>query len=103
MARRRATRTGSGGKAPAGWSKSPGGKRLTREVKTGDFLEAVRIITSIAVAAERLQHHPDLHITRWNRLRITTWSHDVGKLTERDMGLARAINEVLARSGIPRE
>lgn len=63
---------------------------------TRDFLEAVEIINAIAPVAEAVEHHPDFHLEGWNKLRITTYSHDVGKLTSRDSRLARRINEALA-------
>jgi 4a-hydroxytetrahydrobiopterin dehydratase len=69
---------------------------MSLRVVTKDFLEAVGLINAIAPIAERLEHHPDFHLEQWNKLRITTYSHDVGKLTKRDERLARAINEVVA-------
>lgn len=85
---------------PAGWAVDAGGKSMSRPMKTQDFMEAIGIIHEIASIAEELQHHPDLHLERWNRLRITTYSHDVGHLTDRDLRLARRINEVLAKRGM---
>ena len=73
---------------------------MSRLVTTDDFLEAVSLINDIAPVAEALEHHPDLHLERWNRLRITTWSHDVGGLTDRDLRLARRVDEVLTKRGL---
>jgi 4a-hydroxytetrahydrobiopterin dehydratase len=99
-----AKRTGSGGKAkgpgitvPKGWTVDKGGKSMSLQVETKDFLEAVGLINAIAPIAEEVEHHPDFHLERWNQLRVTTYSHDVGKLTERDENLAKRINEVLDR------
>jgi 4a-hydroxytetrahydrobiopterin dehydratase len=82
---------------PEGWRMHHGGKRLSIDIKTKDFMEAVGIINKLAAVAEELQHHPDFHLEEWNNLRITTWSHDVGKLTDRDERLAARINEALAQ------
>ena len=94
----------SGGKAkgpgitvPKGWKVDAGGKSMSLRIETKDFLEAVGLINAIAPIAEEVEHHPDFHLERWNHLRITTYSHDVGKLTKRDEGLAVRINEVQAR------
>lgn len=70
---------------------------MSLSLKTKDFLDALDLFRAIGDAAEELEHHPDLHLEEWNKVRIVTWSHDVGKLTERDERLARRINEVLAR------
>lgn len=84
---------------PKGWSLDKGGKSISLEMRTKDFLEAVDVITALAPIAEKLEHHPDLHLEKWNHLRITTWSHDVGGLTERDVALATKVNEELAARG----
>jgi 4a-hydroxytetrahydrobiopterin dehydratase len=84
-------------KTPEGWTLSTkDGPRIARQVKTKDFMEAVGLINKIAQVAEELNHHPDLHLESWNKLRIETYSHDVGKLTERDERLAKRINTLLA-------
>jgi 4a-hydroxytetrahydrobiopterin dehydratase len=74
-----------------------GGKSMSIRLEMEDFLDAVNLINAVAPIAEEAEHHPDFHLERWNQLRITTYSHDVGKLTKRDQDLARRINEVLAR------
>jgi 4a-hydroxytetrahydrobiopterin dehydratase len=88
---------GAGIAVPAGWKVDKGGTSMSLRVEAKDFLEAVGLINAIAPIAEEVEHHPDFHLERWNQLRITTYSHDVGKLTKRDEGLALRINEVLAR------
>ena len=84
---------------PKGWNVDKGGKSMSLSIETTDFLEAVGLINAIAPVAEELEHHPDFHLERWNQLRITTYSHDVGKLTKRDEALALRINQVLDRKG----
>lgn len=85
---------------PPGWTLDKAGKSISLRVVTKDFLEAVSLINRIAPIAEDLEHHPDLHLETWNHLRITTYSHDVGKLTERDERLAQRITELLAKQGL---
>lgn len=82
-------------RVPAGWRIDKGGKSMSLKLEAQDFLEAVAIINALAPVAEAMEHHPDFHLERWNRLRITTYSHDVGHLTERDDRLARRISKVL--------
>jgi 4a-hydroxytetrahydrobiopterin dehydratase len=85
---------------PEGWSLDPGGKAISLHLKMADFLDALGLMNEVAEVAERLEHHPDFHLERYNRLRITTYSHDVGTLTERDEGLAGAISALLQKRGL---
>lgn len=83
---------------PKGWT--TGDRRASVEVKTRDFRQAVELLNRIADEAERLDHHPDVAIENWNHLRVSTWSHDVGGLTERDAKLAAAIHVVIEGAGL---
>jgi 4a-hydroxytetrahydrobiopterin dehydratase len=85
---------------PEGWSVQRGGKRIARALETEDFVQAVDVINEIRDAAEELEHHPDVHLEKWNQLRIVTYSHDVGHLTDRDQRLAERINAILAKRGL---
>lgn len=85
---------------PPGWKLDAEGKRVSVEVETEDFLDAVRLLHEIAPLAEQLEHHPDFHLTGYNKVRIVSYSHDVGHLTERDEKLAREIQKVLQRHGL---
>ena len=86
---------------PPGWTVEPDGRKVGVSFRTKDFLSALRLFQEVAEVAERLEHHPDLHLEEWNRVRVVTWSHDAGGLTERDEALARALDPVLRRHGLP--
>lgn len=87
---------------PEGWKVDADGKRVGIAVKTKDFLSALDLFGAIAEVAEELEHHPDLHLEQWNQVRIVSYSHDVGKLTERDEALVARVDELLrARRLIP--
>lgn len=73
---------------------------MTLELRTRDFLDALDLFRAIGEVAEELEHHPDLHLEEWNRVRIETWSHDEGGLTERDERLAERIAALVARRGM---
>jgi len=85
---------------PQGWKVSADGKRVGIDVKTEDFLDALTLFDDIGQIAEELEHHPDLHLTSYNKVRIESYSHDVGKLTERDEALAKAISKLLKERGL---
>ncbi|MGB9771729.1 MAG: 4a-hydroxytetrahydrobiopterin dehydratase [Candidatus Kapaibacteriota bacterium] len=67
---------------------------LVREIVADDFVSAIGIVNSIAIIAECLDHHPDILIYGWNKVRITTSTHDRGGLTELDFLLAKKIEEL---------
>jgi 4a-hydroxytetrahydrobiopterin dehydratase len=77
---------------PSGWSSVDG--RLHRELTFDDFGAAFAFMTRVALAAEKLDHHPDWS-NSWNRVVIDLMSHDAGQVTERDLRLAAEINRIL--------
>jgi 4a-hydroxytetrahydrobiopterin dehydratase len=71
-----------------GWELRDG--KLQRELTFADFAEAFAFMTRVALAAEKLDHHPDWSNV-WNRVAITLWTHDAGGITRRDVELAKKI------------
>jgi 4a-hydroxytetrahydrobiopterin dehydratase len=67
---------------------------IVREIIAPNFLAAVGLINAIALAAEKLDHHPDILLYGWNKLRISSTTHDRGGLTELDFKLAREIDAI---------
>ena len=76
---------------PAGWSIVDG--KLHREFTFKDFTEAFAFMTKVALAAEKLNHHPDWS-NSWNKVSISLTTHDQGGITERDLQLAEEINRL---------
>lgn len=76
-----------------GWT-AEGNDRLSRSFKFKDHIEAMGFVTRVAMAAEVMDHHPDLRIV-YNNVEIHLSSHDAGGVTERDIRLAGRINELL--------
>lgn len=66
--------------------------RLHRELEFASFGPAFAFMTRVALAAERLDHHPDWS-NSWNRVVIDITSHAAGGLTERCLRLAAAVDE----------
>lgn len=73
---------------PAGWNVVDG--RLHREFEFSDFSEAFAFMTRVALAAEKVDHHPDWS-NSWNKVVIDLISHDAGTITDRDRRLAEQI------------
>jgi 4a-hydroxytetrahydrobiopterin dehydratase len=82
----------SGIVAPEGWTVTPQG--LFRKFEFDDFGRAFAFMTRVAAAAEAADHHPDWS-NSWNVVRISLISHDVGSITDRDLGLAETINTLV--------
>lgn len=72
-----------------GWILEDG--RLHRELRFADFSAAFGFMARVALAAEKLDHHPDWS-NSWNRVVIDVTSHDSGGLTDRCFALAAAID-----------
>jgi 4a-hydroxytetrahydrobiopterin dehydratase len=73
--------------------------RIHGTFATGSFTRGVELAQRISDVAEKLEHHPDVDL-RYPTLHVSTISHDVGALTERDVDLARAITAVVDELGI---
>ncbi len=73
--------------------------RLTARYATGDFATGARLVAAVTEVAEGLDHHPDVDL-RYPHVTVTTVSHDVGHLTERDRELARGVSAAARRLGL---
>ena len=79
---------------PDGWNVVDGA--LSRRLVFADFAAAFAFMTRVARIAEDEGHHPDWS-NSWNVVNISLRTHDAGGvITERDLRLARRINEVLS-------
>jgi len=79
----------------SGWIESDDG--LRRRVEFPTFAEAWAFMARVATVAEEMNHHPDWS-NSYGVVEITLRSHDVGRVTERDRRLARAIDAIVAES-----
>jgi 4a-hydroxytetrahydrobiopterin dehydratase len=69
---------------------------------TGSFAAGVRLVDAIGSAADEVDHHPDVTLT-YPRVDVALVSHDVGRVTGRDLALARRISEIAAEQGVSAE
>jgi 4a-hydroxytetrahydrobiopterin dehydratase len=79
-----------------GWNGDP--TAIARTVEFPTFPEAVAAVGRVAVAAEELDHHPDIDI-RWRRVTFRCRTHSAGGVTSRDLDLANRIDEIVAAAG----
>lgn len=68
--------------------------QLARDFEFRDFRCALDFLVRAAVVAETEQHHPDLHLTGYRKVRIGTTTHSVGGLSENDFILAARIDRL---------
>ena len=85
-------------------SQLPGWKLQGSEIRktyTHDsFAEAIVFVNAVAPLAELANHHPDIDI-RYKNVTIALTTHDQGGLTEKDFNLARRIEEIRRKAGVP--
>jgi 4a-hydroxytetrahydrobiopterin dehydratase len=74
-----------------GWTYREG--KLRREFKRANFKDALGFIVRIGLAAETLNHHPEI-FNVYSRVEIALETHDAGGVTEKDFVLARQIEEL---------
>lgn len=80
------------GIADSQWERD--GDAIVRDHEFKDFAQALAYVNRIAEAAEAANHHPDILIHSWNRVRLTLSTHSVGGLTQADLDMARTLDEV---------
>ena len=65
---------------------------ITREWKFADFAAALAFVNRVAEAAEAANHHPDILLHGWNKVRLELSTHSEGGLTNADFELAARID-----------
>ncbi|MFQ3182467.1 MAG: 4a-hydroxytetrahydrobiopterin dehydratase [Polaribacter sp.] len=70
------------------------GKFIHREILFKDFIQAFSFMTSVAIIAEKSNHHPNWKNV-YNKVNIALNSHDADGLTDKDFQLARDIDQIL--------
>jgi 4a-hydroxytetrahydrobiopterin dehydratase len=70
---------------------------LVRSVKAPDFMAGIRLVDEVAMAAEELNHHPDIDI-RWTTITFRLSTHAKGGVTGYDVKLAGRIDAIADRA-----
>ena len=71
-----------------GWEKvSDGRDAYTKIFKFSDFKQAFSFMTSIAMKAEQINHHPEWENV-YNKVIITLTTHDLGGVSKLDYDMA---------------
>ena len=64
------------------------GDEIVREWRFEDFGEAVQFINRVAEEAEEANHHPDIWLHGWNKVKLSLTNHAAGGLTGTDFDMA---------------
>jgi 4a-hydroxytetrahydrobiopterin dehydratase len=70
------------------------GKEIVREWELKDFAAAIAFVNRVAEKAEEADHHPDILLHGWNKVRLALSSHSAGGLTAADFDMARRFDEL---------
>lgn len=76
-----------------GWTRTEDGAAIEKRFAFKTFSEAFGFMTRAALAAEKLDHHPEW-FNVYNRVKITLTTHDADGLSQRDIALAQTIDEI---------
>ena len=68
--------------------------KLHRELKFKDFVAAFSFMTTVAIQAEKMNHHPEW-FNVYSTVKIDLSTHDVGGISERDFELAKIIDRAV--------
>jgi 4a-hydroxytetrahydrobiopterin dehydratase len=71
------------------------GQRIVCDVAFEDFGEAIEFVNRVADVAETVNHHPDIHVHDWNKVRLELSTHSEGGLTRADLDMAARIEDLV--------
>jgi 4a-hydroxytetrahydrobiopterin dehydratase len=77
------------------WQLNEAGTAISREFTLAGFTEATQFIARLAAPANAMDHHPDVQLYRYKRVKITLTTHSTGGLTENDFNLAAKIDALV--------
>jgi 4a-hydroxytetrahydrobiopterin dehydratase len=77
---------------PSRWHRE--GDEIVRESRFADFAEAMAFVNRVAEAAEEANHHPDILVHGWNKVRLSLTNHAAGGLTDADFEMAKRIDSL---------
>jgi 4a-hydroxytetrahydrobiopterin dehydratase len=68
------------------------GKYLVKNFEFTNFSQAIGFVNKILPLAEKVNHHPDILIHDYKRVKIMMYTHSEDKITEKDHLLAKEID-----------
>ena len=75
------------------WALSSDSKKISKEFKFKNFVEALAFVNKVGAIAEEEGHHPDLTLG-WGKVGISLTTHAIKGLSENDFILAAKIDAI---------
>jgi 4a-hydroxytetrahydrobiopterin dehydratase len=75
-----------------GWELAEDATSISKTYKFKDFIGAINFVNHVAEIAEGEGHHPDIHLTGYNKVKLVHSTHAIGGLSENDFILAAKID-----------
>lgn len=69
-------------------------RQISKEFKLADFKEALAFVNRVGHSAEGMDHHPDILMHSWNKVKISISTHNEGGVTNKDFQLAEKIESL---------
>ncbi|MCY4046856.1 MAG: 4a-hydroxytetrahydrobiopterin dehydratase [Candidatus Dadabacteria bacterium] len=80
-------------KLPGGAWKA-GKSTIRADFTFANFSVALAFVVRAGLEAEKADHHPDILMHGWKRVRITLSTHSEGGVTKKDFALAKKVSEL---------
>lgn len=77
----------------SGWRMAEDRDAIVKRFVFDDFNQAFGFMARVALVAEKMDHHPEWS-NAYKTVDVTLSTHDAGGLTERDIGLAEAMDRI---------
>ena len=72
---------------------------IARSLTFADFNAAFGFMTRVALLADKVDHHPEWSNV-YNRVEVLLTTHDAGGVTDKDVDMARFIDETAGAMGV---
>ena len=69
-------------------------KAITKTFVFKDFKEALGFVNQVGDLAEQHNHHPDIHMVEYKKVKVVLTTHSAGGITEKDISLAKEIDKL---------
>ncbi len=75
-----------------GWNYNS--KEIEKEFQLKDFNEALGFVNKVGEIAEKMDHHPDIFLHSWNKVKISVSTHSENGITKKDFELANKVESI---------
>lgn len=68
---------------------------IVKEFQLKNFVDALSFVIKVGIESEKLDHHPEILMYNWNKVKIRLTTHSENGLTEKDFNLANKIDQLV--------